>query len=259
MSPLDTPEGRIHAVGGRTESASTKPDRQQQAEEHSLDSIRLDPVGAANLPPRPWAYGNFLLFGQAAALGGVDGSGKGSMAVSMAVAMISGRPLLGERVWRTGPVVIISYEDDCVEWHRRIAAACDHHAVDYKLTIDNIYFLRRRRSKICLGAMGETGPVFPDGDAIVAAMQAQQAVLLIIDPWNHAQDFPDGNSNAMMAQVACEVNRIASETSAAILVLHHLRKSSTGAIDDLMGATSLRATSRSTRILQRMTTDERRH
>jgi len=37
-----------------------------------------------------------------------------------------------------------------------------------------------------------------------------------------------------------------------VLVLHHLRKGSSGTTDDLMGATSLRATFRSCRILARM-------
>jgi hypothetical protein len=45
---------------------------------------------------------------------------------------------------------------------------------------------------------------------------ALRAAMLIIDPWNHVHGFADGNSNALMAQVAGEVNRIASETSAAV-------------------------------------------
>jgi RecA-family ATPase len=75
------------------------------------------------IPPRPWAYGHFLLFGQAAVIGAVDGCGKGAQAVAIALAMITGRELLGERVWRTGPVAIITDEDDEMEWRRRIAAA----------------------------------------------------------------------------------------------------------------------------------------
>ena len=56
-------------------------------------------------------------------MGAVDGGGKGAIAVSMALAMITGKSLLDEKVWRPGPVAIISYEDDEEEWHRRIAAA----------------------------------------------------------------------------------------------------------------------------------------
>jgi hypothetical protein len=52
------------------------------------------------------------------------------------------------------------------------------------------------------------------------------------------------------------MTRIAQDASCAVLVLHHLRKGSNGTPDDLMGATSLRATFRSCRILMRMTADE---
>jgi hypothetical protein len=151
MSPLDTPEARVGALGGRIEIAHPGRDQQgtEKQQERALECLSLDPVGPTKIQPRPWAYGKFLLFGQAAALGGVDGSGKGSMAVSVALAMITGPPLLGERAWRTGPVVVISYEDDGAEWHRRIAAACAYHGVDYNLAISNIHFLRKGRDKIC--------------------------------------------------------------------------------------------------------------
>src|SRR5580704_10099130 len=76
------------------------------------------------IPPRPWAYGSFLLFGYPAVIGAADGSGKGALAIVIALSMITGRPLLGEHVWRTGPVAIITYEDDQTELCRRIAAAC---------------------------------------------------------------------------------------------------------------------------------------
>jgi RHH-type proline utilization regulon transcriptional repressor/proline dehydrogenase/delta 1-pyrroline-5-carboxylate dehydrogenase len=258
MAPFDTSEERVRAVGGRIETPHTGRDQHgtDKQQERPLECIGLDPVGPTKIPPRPWAYGKFLLFGQAAALGGVDGSGKGSMAVTMALAMIIGLPLLGDKIWRKGPVAIISYEDDGAEWHRRIAAACAHHSVDYDLAIRNIHFLHKGRDKICFAAMGENGPVFQDGNAVIAAVLALRAAMLIIDPWNHAHRFADGNSNALMAQVAGEVNRTENETSAAVLVLHHLRKGATGEIDDLMGATSLRATFRSTRILKRMTDEE---
>jgi hypothetical protein len=81
------------------------------------------------------------------------------------------------------------------------------------------------------------------------------AVLMIVDPFNHAHMLDDGNNNVMVAKVARELARIAHESGAAVLVLHHLRKGAAGNPDDLMGATSLRATFRSCRILARMTPD----
>ena len=221
-----------------------------------LQCTRLAPVGAASLPPRPWAYGNFMLFGSAAVIGAADGSGKGAIAVVMALAMITGQPLLGERVWRTGPVAIITYEDDQTEWHRRIAAACKHYALDYETIMANIYFLHRPDGRVSFAAVIDGEIASPDGEAIIRHLKAVSAVLLIIDPFNHAHSLDDGNSNVLIARVAGEMSRIAMEAHVAVLVLHHLRKGSTGSVDDLMGATSLRATFRSCRILTRMTKEE---
>jgi AAA domain/DnaB-like helicase N terminal domain len=215
------------------------------------------PHSITSIPPRRWAYGNFLLFGEASVIGGVDGVGKGAMAVVVALSFITGRALLGERVWRTGPIAIITYEDNEVEWRRRIAAACLHYGIDYEGVISNFYFITRPKRRISLAAHGPGGDILlPDGDDIIQALKGIGAVLLIVDPFNHAHELSDGNNNALIAQVAGEITRIARESDAAALVLHHLRKGSTGDPDDLMGATSLRATFRACRILARMTEKE---
>jgi len=213
----------------------------------------IDPVGIKSIPPRRWAYGRFLLFGSAAVIGAVDGGGKGAIATVMALAMITGRPLLGEHVWRAGPVVIVSYEDDQNEWHRRIAAGCVHHGVDYEHALANIHFAVKPAGPISFAAMTAVGICFPDGADLVTGIKKLGAVLLIVDPFNLSHGLEDGNSNIQVAQVAGEMARIARDSDAALLLLHHLRKGSTGAADDLMGATSLRATFRSCRILARMT------
>jgi hypothetical protein len=220
---------------------------------------RLAAVPITDIPPRPWAYGNFLLFGCASVIGAVDGGGKGSLAVTIALSMITGRPLLGERVWRTGPVAILNYEDDVIEWQRRIAAACLHYDIDYPSVVENFYFLRRNdgvRIRLAAHAINGGGLIFPDRETIIAGLKEIEPVLWIIDPWNLAHALADGNSNALMAQTAGETGHIARVCNVVALALHHLRKSATGDIDDLMGATSLRATFRSARILSRMTADE---
>jgi hypothetical protein len=230
---------------------------------HSTDAAtgtikcdRIPPIGATKIPPRPWAYGNFLLRGTAAVLGAVDGAGKGAIAVVMALAVITGKPLLGERVWRKGPVAIISYEDDVDEWHRRIAAACLHYDLDCETVLEGIHFLHKPGGHVSFASIEDGKVTFPDSAQILRHLKDVGVVLLIIDPFNHAHELDDGNNNVMVAKVAGEIARIGHETPAAVLALHHhLRKGSSGAPDDLMGATSLRATFRSARILQRMTPD----
>src|SRR5215469_17675276 len=193
----------------------------------------LEPIPITSIAPRTWAYGNFLLFGHAAVLGAVDGGGKGAHAVAIALSMITGRELLGDKVWRTGPVVIITYEDDQMEWRRRIAAACLHHDIDYDAVISSFYFITRPRSQITFAARltspGEVSRIgFPHSEAIIQHLKAVKPALFIVDPFNRAHALEDGNSNVMIALVAGEISRIAAEAGCAALVLHHLRKGSNG-------------------------------
>jgi hypothetical protein len=246
---VDANDGRVQLNGhdaGET-AAIEGPLLCEHAPPHPIKSI----------PPRQWAYGFFLLFRQAAVIGAVDGGGKGAIAVVIALSMITGHPLLDEFIWRTGSVAIVSYEDDEIEWRRRIAAACIHYKLDYESVIKCFYFICRPGSRICLAAQSSRGRViFPDRNAIIDQLKAIGAVLLIVDPLNHAHSLEDGNNNVLIAKVAGEVTRIARESNVAGLVLHHLRKGATGDADDLMGATSLRATFRACRILARMTAKE---
>jgi len=220
---------------------------------------RIAPHPINSIPPRPWAYGHFLLFGSASAIGAVDGGGKGAMAVGIALSFITGRRLQGEKVWRSGPVAVLTYEDDQIEWCRRIAAACIHYKLDYESIIERFYFIGRddgERVRLAAPSFVGRGVVFRDGPAIIEALKEIEAALFIVDPLNHAHLLEDGNSNAMIAQVADEISHIAKASNTATLVLHHLRKGATGKLDDMMGAVALRATFRATHILTGMTKED---
>lgn len=249
-------DGFVDMTAAKAAAATSSAKKAREKTENSAVASESLPFILPNqIPPRPWAYGNFLMFGQAAVIGAVDGGGKGAIAVAMALAMITGEPLLEERVWRRGPVAIISYEDDTAEWHRRIAAACIHYHLDYEFILGNVRFIVKRPSgRISFGTMIE-GAITSDREKIVAELDLFKPALVIVDPFNHAHHLDDGNNNAMVARVAGEMMMVAKETDAAVLVLHHLRKGSVGSPDDLMGATSLRATLRSSRILARMAPD----
>jgi hypothetical protein len=232
-----------------------QPDKAPPGE--GLPYRKLKPIGPANIPPRQWAYGKFLLFGSVAVLGAVDGGGKGAIAVAMMLATITGEPLLGEKIWRKGPVAIVTYEDDEDEWHRRIAAACLQYELDYTEILNSVHFIHKDdETKISFGTCNAAGKmIFPDSAGMIKTIKDQGIIMLVVDPFNHAHDGDDGNNNVLIAKVCGEVSRIAKATNSTIIVLHHLRKGSSGQADDLMGATSLRATFRSCRILIRMTDD----
>jgi AAA domain/Primase C terminal 2 (PriCT-2) len=218
---------------------------------------RFEKHAITDIPKRRWAYGNFLLEGDAAVVGAIDGTGKGFWAVATALAIITDQPLLGEEVHRKGSIALLTYEDDEDEWRRRIGAACTLHNISYEDVIDKFYFIGKPEETLYLAQAAKGGQViYPDHEAIVTGLREHGCVGLIIDPFNQAVALEDGNNNFMIAKVANEARRIAQQADVFVLVLHHLRKGSTGSTDDLMGATALRATFRACRILARMTADE---
>ena len=140
-----------------------------------------------------------------------------------------------------------------------------HYEIDFADVYDNVHFIVRpeltdegneRDGGIVFASVFEGRAIYPHGDEIIRILQQRLIRLLIVDPFNQAHGFDDGNNNVMIARVAKEMDRITRESGAAGLVLHHLRKGAIGDPDDLMGATSLRATFRSCRILARMTRDQ---
>ena len=252
VDPPDAEYQSAHPGWDRPAPDPTKPARR-------LQCVAMPAIPINKIPPRPWAYGHYLLFGKAALLAAVDGGGKGFMATAMILSLITGRPLLNEKVWRQGPVCIVTYEDDVTEWQRRIAAACIHYGVNYEFALQNIRFLQRAEDvggKICFAEIVDGKVTCLDRDDMVHFLKEMGAVALVIDPFNHAHSMGDGNNNALIAAVAAEIDRICCLSGCAGMVLHHVRKGSVGSVDDIMGATSLRATFRSNRVLAKMTPAE---
>ena len=225
-------------------------------QDEPIASVQLQPIAdheECSLDPA-WAYGDFLIAGAASMLAGLDGTGKSAQAVAVILTFVTGKALLGEPVHRPGPVAILAYEDDLREWHRRIRGACRYHALDYRAALSKIHFIARKDRDITLAAHGPgRGIVYPDRAELIAVLEGIRPALLIIDPLSHAHSLDDGNSNALLAQVAREIGRVAAALGCAALVMHHLRKGANGELDDIMGATMLRATFRVVRVLARIT------
>jgi hypothetical protein len=256
------PHRRVRAAA-RAAAGAYPPERAFETEAASaaiVDEGLPVIIGFDQIPPRQWAYGRFLMFGAAAVLGATDGTGKGFVTATMILALVTGRPLLGEKVWRSGAVGIITYEDDPTEWLRRLAAACIHHNIKYDDIRPHIFFLLRPGGRVVLAQRGlSKETIYPDSDAIIEKLKARKAVALVIDPFNSVHEMDDGNSNVQIARVAMQVTSIAQRANVAAFVLHHLRKGATGDPDDLMGAVALRANFRACRIMQAMSSDDGKH
>src|SRR5208283_5614809 len=65
----------------------------------------------ATIPPREWLYGTRLIRRFVSVLAAPGGVGKSALALGIAAALATGRPILGERVHHSVPVWLLNLED----------------------------------------------------------------------------------------------------------------------------------------------------
>jgi AAA domain len=213
------------------------------------------------IPKRQWLYGHHLIrtFGSATiALGGV---GKSSQMIVEALAMATGRALLGVAPKHRLRVWLWNGEDPLDELERRIGAACIHYGID-RDELNGWLFVNSGReldSRIVIATETRDGAVIsvPVVEALIETIRFNQIDVVQIDPFISSHKVTENDNNAIDV-VAKEWTRIADVTSTAIDLSHHSRK--TGGhevtVEDGRGAIALLNAVRSARVLNTMTEDE---
>lgn len=212
---------------------------------------------AETIPPRAWLYGTRLIRGFVSVLAAPGGVGKSALALAQAMALATGRPLLGERVHHACPAWVLNLEDPMEETERRVAALMRLHNVSAS-ELDGRLYLHSGRDRRVTMASAETGAVtHPDRDAIIAAAIAAGIGLIVVDPFVKSHRL-DENSNGDMDAAATAWAEVAEASGAAILLVHHVRKASGEGVEAMRGAKSLSDAARAAALLTPMTEEEAR-
>jgi hypothetical protein len=213
------------------------------------------------IPRRQWLYGTQLIRQFCSATVAHGAVGKSNLLIVEALAMVTGRNLLG--VWPQGKLRVWYWngEDPYEEIERRITAAAQH----FRITIDDIggrLFVnsgREDNSKIVIAEMGRFKVVIahPVIGALKATIQANAIDVVMIDPFISSHKVSENDNNAIDA-VAKTWGEIAEITNIGIDLAHHSKK--TGGeevtVEDSRGASALLAAVRSARALNTMTAEE---
>ena len=212
----------------------------------------------ATIPRRQFVYSRHYIRQFLSATVAPGGVGKSSLALVEAVAMASGRDLLGIlppsplRVW------YVNLEDPREEIERRVAAICLHFGIDPS-EIEGRLFFDGRETEIIIATQTKSGAVIaaPVVEGLKAALKAGAFDVLIIDPFVSAHRVAE-NDNPAIDAVAKTLGRIAGEANCAIELVHHVRKTGGAEVtaEDGRGASALIAAARSVRVLNRMSDDE---
>jgi hypothetical protein len=213
------------------------------------------------LPKRQWVYGKHLIRKFGSATFAPSGSGKSNLMISEALAMATGRALLGVLPPKRCRVWYWNGEDPMDELERRVGAACLHYGIT-AAEIDGWLFINSGRetgSRVVIASQDHNGTTIaiPMVEALVRTIHGNKIDVVMIDPFISSHQVPENDNNTIDA-VAKTWTGIADVTNTAIDLAHHTRKTG-GAevtVEDGRGAVALLNAVRPARVLNIMTEDE---
>ena len=231
-----------------------------QLNQPAIRAIPFQWIDPKTIPPRRWVYDNHYIRKFASITGGISGSGKSTLQIVEALAIATGKPLLGKTPSERCPVWYINLEDPKEEIDRRIMAAVSHYNIDPAELEGWLFVYSGRDARFVLAKDEGNGIEFvePDIDAFENEIKTNGIGVVILDPFVKLHRVPE-NSNDAIDKIMTQLAHTSDEYNCAIELAHHLRKGDgkEATVDDIRGAGALLGAVRSARILVRMTDKER--
>ena len=214
---------------------------------------------ALTLPRREWVYGYDYIKKYISVTASAGGIGKTSAIIVEALAIATGKPLLGTAVKQQTNVWVINLEDPISEMQMRTIAAMQH----YGLTPDDIkgrlFMDGEDTMQITLAAENRDGLITNDDmlAAMIRVIKQNKIGVVILDPFVSAHLVNENNNGSVQAVVAM-LRKLARDTNSSVQLVHHIRKGNgdDATIDSVRGAGSLIGAARAARVINRITPDD---
>jgi hypothetical protein len=218
-----------------------------------------DMFDGASIEPRRWIYGHHYLRSFVSVLASAGGIGKTSLQIVEALAIVTGRPLLGEEVKERTNVWIVNLEDPLEEIQRRVIAAMQHYKITPEEVRGRLFVNAGRDFSLKFGIQTREG-VLPNTklvEYLCKQIPQKKIGCVFIDPFVGAHSINENDNMAVNAIVA-EIRRVADETKCAIGLVHHIRKGNgeDASIDSVRGAGSLIGAARAARVVNKVSEDD---
>ena len=206
-------------------------------------------------------YGRHLIRKFLSTTAAPGGIGKSSLVLAEAVAMASGRNLLGIPVGGTKlRVWYWNGEDPLDEIERRVAAICLHYGVTEKEIAGNLFVNSGRDTPIVIATMTRDGAslAVPVRDQLEATIKANRIDVVIIDPFVSSHAVTENDNVAIDLVCKQGWGKLVDACDCACDLIHHVKKTGGNEItvEDGRGAVALLWAARSARVLNPMTRDE---
>lgn len=242
-----------------TQVTQTAAEPQHSDEDKPTWPTPLTRFDEASLPRRKWVYGTCYIRNYVSVVASAGGIGKTSLAIVEALAICTGKPLLGEAVKEMCNAWVINLEDPREEMEMRTLAAMKFHGIKPEDVRGKLFMDGEDDISITLAAESRDGLIL--NDALLAHIRDKiienEIGVVIIDPFVSTH-LVNENSNASVQAVVAMFRSLARQTGAAICLVHHVRKGNgeDASVDSVRGAGSLIGAARSARVINRVSQDE---
>lgn len=219
---------------------------------------RVDP---ASIPLRDWLYGFLLVRQFVTATVSPGGVGKSSLIAVEALAMASGKPLLGITPRKRLKVWLWNLEDPQIETQRKIEAAALHYGLTPEDTDGYLFVNSGRDTPLVTATTTRNGAMIirPVIDNLVEELIANEIDVLKIDPFVSSHAVPE-NDNTFQDMIVKEWGRVADRAKCAIELVDHTRKATNGdsevTTESSRGAKAKTDACRVVRVVNRMSEQE---
>lgn len=196
----------------------------------------FDPEQMLAVPKRDWLYDTHLIGGFISCTVSPGGVGKTTLALIEAIALITGRPLLGIRPSRQVNVLHINLEDPLDELLRRVAAICSVYDVDPQELRGKLFLNSGRNTPLIVADIDKNGNMtaMPVIESLEKTISENDIGLVQIDPMVKCH-YLDENLNKHIDFVCTLLAGVADRTGCAFDLVHHTRKTAPGATQAVAG------------------------
>jgi RecA-family ATPase len=255
--------------GARDKGWTPPPDPVQQRIEQQNEALSeeteqswptpYDTFNALTLPRREWVYGYDYIRKYISVTASAGGIGKTSLINVEALAIATGKPLLGTAVKQQTNVWVINLEDPITEMQMRTIAAMQHYNITPEEIKGRLFMDGEDTMQITLAAESRDGLITNDDllAHITRKVKQNDIGAIILDPFVSAHLVNENNNGSIQAVVAM-LRKLARDTNSSVQLVHHIRKGNgdDATIDSVRGAGSLIGAARAARVINRITPDD---
>lgn len=210
----------------------------------------------SKIPPREWLYGKIYIRQFATLTVAPGGLGKSTLVLAEAIAMATGREVLGIKPRERARVCYFNAEDPLDEIRRRVAAVLIHHAIDPRELVGWFFYQSGRVVDLEL-ARGRDGEIVQATfDLLNGFVRRCHADVLILDPLANMHSAEE--TNEVYRRMSKRLSDMADARNMAVHIVHHTKKlgGNEATVEDSRGGSALLGAVRAARVLNPMTEED---